>query len=317
MAYSWSLVTPNAGLPARDGSGALVYNNNIYLIGGWASGGVTFPLSTANDVWKSPDSVTWTQLRSNTYLSPSFDPIADWEGRHTAGYVIFNNKMWIIGGDALQGHYQYDIWSSLDGTNWVLENRGNPLPWTHRMLSGVTVFNNEVWSVGGQAISSFIRSNDEVYREVWKSSDCINWTRVFTNGPIWDNRFLSDAAVSFQGKLWVIGGGVYDSAYRGRQYKTDIWNSSNGITWSQVSTGQFPGRQYHSVIVFDNKLWVLAGYDGANRNDVWYSSNGVTWTNLPGTPWVPRHAASVWVHNNALYIGGGHMAIFDIYKLTP
>ena len=43
---------------------------------------------------------------------------APWEGRHTAGYAEFDGRMWIVGGDVQQGHYQSDVWSSADGVDW-------------------------------------------------------------------------------------------------------------------------------------------------------------------------------------------------------
>lgn len=32
------------------------------------------------------------------------------------------------------------------------------------------------------------------------------------------------------------------------------------------------GRFGHTVVTFDNKIWILGGNDGEFRNDVWYSS---------------------------------------------
>lgn len=317
MAYTWTRMTSAAPWKARDGAGALTFNNAMYMIGGWNSGTVLAPLSTVNEVWKSTDGTAWTQLRANTFLSPTFDKVLDWEGRHTAGHVIHNGKMWIIGGDIIQKRYQTDVWSSADGVTWKFENRGRPLPWINRALVGYTVFNGLIYSIGGQSIPTATQTNDEVYREVWRSADGITWQRVFTNGPIWDRRFVVDNILTFAGKMWVIGGGIYDTPKRGRTYYTDVWSTADGINWVLVKANAFPGRQYHSAKVFNNRMWVLAGWNGANMNDVWSSADGITWTQLPGTPWTARHAASVWVHNNALYIGGGHLSLSDVWRLTP
>ena len=74
-------------------------------------------------------------------------------------------------------------------------------------------------------------------------------------------------------------------------------------------------RQYHEVAVFDNKLWVLEGWNGSNRNDVWYSEDGSQWHALE-TPWAPRHAASVFVHDGALWVVAGNNMQSDVWKLS-
>ena len=33
--------------------------------------------------------------------------------------MVADGRMWIVGGDCNQGHYQNDVWSSADGTNAV------------------------------------------------------------------------------------------------------------------------------------------------------------------------------------------------------
>jgi hypothetical protein len=78
------------------------------------------------------------------------------------------------------------------------------------------------------------------------------------------------------------------------------------------------GRVYHSVAVFDDRLWVIAGYgpDGKDMHDVWYSPDGQDWYEVRDTPWPQRHAASVFVYKDALWImAGSHMGR-DIWKLV-
>ena len=75
-------------------------------------------------------------------------------------------------------------------------------------------------------------------------------------------------------------------------------------------------RQYHEVAAFDGRLWVLEGWNQANRNDVWHSADGVVWQELPDTPWRPRHAASVVVHAGALWMIAGNNMESDVWKLV-
>ncbi|MBL7732829.1 MAG: hypothetical protein JNM88_16755, partial [Chitinophagaceae bacterium] len=80
---------------------------------------------------------------------------------------------------------------------------------------------------------------------------------------------IEHSAVSFNGKLWVIGG------RSGATYRNEIWNSADGAAWSPVAiTGPvFPIRSAHKVLVFNNKLWIIAGLSNAVAlNDVWSSA---------------------------------------------
>ena len=121
--YEWHCVTENAAFAARDGAGALVFHDKMWLLGGWNPGDkVHFPLICNSEVWSSTDGAAWTLE----------NPQAPWEGRHTAGYVVHNNRMWIVGGDCNQGHYQNDVWSSADGIHWELGN--DRVPWAPRVL---------------------------------------------------------------------------------------------------------------------------------------------------------------------------------------
>ena len=116
--YAWTRVTNDAPWGARDGAGAIVHGGKLWLLGGWNPS--RFPLNTANDVWSSADGETWTQVRPNTFLdADTFDRTSHWEGRHQGGYHSWGGKMWVVGGDANQGHYQTDTWSSTDGVSWV------------------------------------------------------------------------------------------------------------------------------------------------------------------------------------------------------
>ena len=112
--YGWTCVNANASFAARDGAGALVFNDRMWLLGGWnPRDKVHFPRICNSEVWSSADGHSW-QLEN---------PQAPWEGRHTAGYVVHRGRMWIVGGDCNQGHYQNDVWNSADGIRWEDEGR--------------------------------------------------------------------------------------------------------------------------------------------------------------------------------------------------
>jgi hypothetical protein len=290
----------------RDGAGALVFENKVWLLGGWNP---VNALPTNSQVWSSSDGSNWALVCN-----------APWEHRHLAGWLVYDNRMWVIGGDNLSGHYQNDVWSSVDGVNWVKET--NSVPWAERATQYTVVFNDLMWLMGGQQLNSDANGGADTtpgaaYNDVYSSADGKSW-KLVTAHAAWSPRGLIIGNVVFGGKMWVIGGGIYDL----RTYLNDVWSSADGINWTQVTaSAPWAGRQFHNVAVFDNKIWMVAGgtaQDEGGSTDVWYSTDGHSWTKLAGIPWVPRHAASVFVFQNALWIGNGSSATVynDVWKMT-
>jgi hypothetical protein len=321
--YEWVNVTSSAAWNPRDGAGALTYDGKMWMIGGWGPS-TLYPRTTTNEVWNSTDGATWTQVKPNTFLDGSFDPISDWEGRHTAGYAVYDNKMWIIGGDANQGHYQNDVWNSTDGTNWTYVNPSNPVPWGPRALHNTMVFNNKIWVMGGQTMPGFVAGPAEnFHRDIWSTTDGANWTQASPVEPSWSARGMIMGSVVFNNRMWILGGGTYSTPTTPeREFHNDVWSTVDGENWMEhTANAPWDPRQYHSVTVFDDRMWVLAGYDGEDRNDVWYSDDGVNWYKQYATPsdLQARHAASVFVHDDgngeALWIAAGSSLTQDVWML--
>ncbi len=316
--YRWTNVVMKAPFPARDGAGALVHQDRMWLIGGWDSrNDADFPLDTVNDVWSSSDGAAWRLERKNTFGLPTFDPSREWEGRHTAGYAIHQGKMWIIGGDPIQGHYQNDVWNSEDGRTWHWVNRDHPVPWGPRALHYTAAFQGKLWVMGGQTLPQFASAPERFCDDVWNSEDGVHWTLVPQEGERWAPRGMIGGAAVFKGRLWILGGGSYDTpGAPQRRFYNDVWSSADGAHWTRhLDCAPWAPRQYHDVAVFDEKLWVLEGWNQENRNDVWHSEDGVEWREVPDTPWAPRHAASVFVYQDALWMVAGNNMQSDVWKL--
>jgi peptidoglycan hydrolase-like protein with peptidoglycan-binding domain len=261
---------------------AVFHNGKIYLLGGLGGTGQSF----YGDVWSSSNNgQTWTRLTTN---APWSSPYPCCGRRYGPGFVSFNGKLWIIGGDQNPGPNPTttDIWSSPDGINWTQET--SSVPWGRRHEHTTLVFNNKLWVIGGVQLQPYATKND-----VWSSSDGVTWTQVTTNAP-WSPR-NGHMSVVFNNKMWVIGGGGFNS---------DVWSSSDGINWTQV-TGSAPwgasfGKTWGQAIVYNNKIWILGGGGNsqtqASESEIWSSPDGATWTlvtNIPG--WAGRswHAAVV------------------------
>lgn len=316
--YEWVLVTRKAAFAPRDGAGALVFNGRMWLLGGWNPGDKKFfPRICNNEVWSSPDGADWTLVKPNSFLDRSFKSEADWEGRHTAGYAVFKDKMWIVGGDVNQGHYHFDVWNSTDGKNWTHVNQGQPVPWGPRALHYTLAFKDKLWVMGGQTIPNIAKSPEVFYRDVWNSADGVNWQRLEPREPYWSIRGMIGGSAVFQDRMWILGGGTYDTPQtRFRRFYNDVWSSADGVNWTRhVESAPWEPRQYHEIAVFDQRLWVMEGYGKKNRNDTWYSADGLNWYELPKTPWAPRHAASVFVFDNALWMVAGNNMQSDVWKL--
>jgi hypothetical protein len=313
--YVWTPVTKSACFAARDGAGALVFRDRMWLLGGWNPGDrVHFPRICNSEVWSSADGRDW-RLEL---------PQAPWEGRHTAGYAVHDGSMWIVGGDPLQRHYQSDVWRTDDGVRWT--QVGDRVPWGPRALHHTLVHRGRIWVLGGQTLPQFVPSEprEQLHGDVWSSPDGRAWTQVIDRAP-WAPRGMTGGSVVLNDRMWLLGGGVYDTpASPERRFYNDVWSSADGEHWIQ-HTGSAPWepRQYHEVATFDGRMWVVGGYAPTpssdavgNRNDVWHSQDGAHWEELPDTPWPPRHAASVFVYRDALWVVAGNNMTPDVWKLT-
>lgn len=320
--YEWKQVTLTAKFAPRDGAGALTFKGQMWLLGGWnpAQGQrAFFPRICNNEVWSSRDGADWTLIKPNTFRDSTFDASADWEGRHTAGYAVFRDRMWIVGGDVNQGHYQNDVWSSEDGRTWQFVNKNKPVPWGPRALHYTVVHDDRIWVIGGQTMPAFSKSDESFYRDVWTTQDGVEWKQVQPEEPYWSPRGMIGGSAVFKGRIWILGGGTYDTPTTPkRNFYNDVWSSADGIKWQRhTEAAAFKPRQYHDVAVWDDRLWLFEGYhaEGGNRKDVWHSADGVEWHEVPDTPWKPRHAASVFVHDGSLWMVAGNNMEPDVWKL--
>ena len=292
--YQWQLVNDTNSFSVRDGVQGYAFNNKMYLMGGWNPlDPINYPNITTNEVWESTDGNSWNLLDT-----------ADWEGRHCFGSIIHNGKMWVIGGDQLQGHYQKDIWNTSDGINWT--KICDSVPWGDRMTHMTCSFDGKIWVMGGQKIVGWGNYIDTVYNDVWNSVDGITWNLV-TDSAAWNPRGQINKVCVFNNKMWIVGGGTYNGQ---RKYYNDVWNSTDGINWTLVThIAPWKARQFQDLIVYDNAMWIIGGYSEFtnNMNDVWYTEDGITWHELKNTPWPPRHACAVLNHNQSLWVVAGNM----------
>jgi hypothetical protein len=307
----WRTNSEAGGWSPRDGVGLVNLNGVLFLLGGWNP---SWAPTTTNEVWTSTDlGKTWTQL-----------PNAPWERRHSAGYLVHDNKVWVIGGDVLSGHYQNDIWS-FDGSVWIqVTSSAAPLA-TGRVLFQTFSHDGKMWIVGGQTLDDIpsspavpiaTKTGSPYYDDVWSSTDGITWTLVST-GNLWSPRASIIGNAVKDGYMWLVAGGAYDTQGNARVYKNDVWRSTNGVAWEQVTAnGGFPVRQYNCVEVLGEDLVVIAGWANENLADAWASRDGITWRELKSVPWLARHAAGICRNKNELIITGGPLVESIVWSLS-
>ena len=212
---NWNLVTPNAAWSARSAASSLVFNGKMWIFGGmdapWrgAPGARPPGLSSMgkygrahnHDVWYSTDGIGWEQAAD----------YAPWSDRAMHSSVVFDNKMWVIGGGVYDESYYRntvvnynDVWFSTDGENWT-EATGHA-GWPARRFHRSVVYEDKMWVIGG---NNYGNRND-----TWYSSDGEHWSRLKSD-QLWSVRH-EPACLVYRDKLWLLGG-------FGQELYNDIW----------------------------------------------------------------------------------------------
>jgi len=217
----------------------------------WVIGGAAGPPPPGeNDVWYSRDGTNWTAATRS----------APWSGRTGHTSVVFDNKIWVIGGVDSTGAGMNDVWYSSDGVNW--RRACYAADWHLRAGHTSVVFDGKIWVIGGY----YFERKSYLLNDVWYSSDGKNWSRATFSAP-WSPRH-SHTSVVHDNKIWVIGG--FDTTAPG---KCDVWYSSDGASWRQATASAAWGqRVYHSSVAFNGRIWVMGGVLVEGLNDVWYSN---------------------------------------------
>ncbi|WP_108125826.1 kelch repeat-containing protein [Saccharospirillum mangrovi] len=292
----WTQRQVDADFPPRNNHALAVFQQQLWLVGGFAN-------NDLNDVWSTQNGEDWQQRTAE----------APFSGRQGHQTVVFDHRLWVIGGNEGGTNlpsYQNDLWSSSDGLHWQRHLRH--AAFTGRSGHQVVAFNQRLWLVGGQDRYGY-------QSDVWSSADGLHWERLLTQAPFAGRR--GHALVVFDQRLWVIGGQSADGNHN------DVWSSPNGIDWTEeTSAASFTARQGHQVVVFNGQLWLIggseAGFDSnGGNNDIWSSSDGRHWQlRVDAADFAPRFGHQVMVTQEAgserlwlVYGGNGGSIQNDIW----
>lgn len=245
---TWSLLT-TAPWAARSAHTAVVFNNRIWVFGGFTTG------SSFSDIWSSDDGVNW-QLHSSS---------APWGIRQEMGTVVMDGKLYVMGGLRAGAVYN-DVWVSENGTDWTQLTPA--APWTARSGFGCVSANNGIYVIGGY-------NGITTDGQVWFSANGADWTQTTSNLP-GRSRF---GCLVLNNVIYVIGGSPAGTS--ASTSNTVFSSTDGGYTWNTLTTAAFvSARQRMACCVYANKLWAIGGATSApaNLTDVYSSSDGVTWT---------------------------------------
>src|SRR5688572_22102699 len=183
----WTQETQAASWAPRDSAAEFVFNDRMWLMGGWFD---SFQ-ATPNDVWSSANGRSWQQVTA----------AAPWRHGDLAAAIAFNGRMWLLGGwsgGRLPGaSATNEVWVSDDGAHWHLAARA---PWSARLGAAAVEFRDRLWVLGGVE-NYYFGDSGSLRSDVWSSADGVEWTEVTRTAP-WAPRAYHVALV-FNDRLWV------------------------------------------------------------------------------------------------------------------
>ncbi|MCW3108300.1 MAG: Kelch motif protein [Segetibacter sp.] len=292
--YEWTKKIDSATLYRRDGNGAIQIGQYLYCFGGWNPD--KNPI-TNSEVYRSNGDLTSWEKR----------PDAPWSARHSFGLTKLQNSIYVLGSDVYNP--TSDVWSTRDGESWNLLT--NNAPWGNRVLFGTCSHNGALYILGGQASGVY---NDGAFGDVWRSTDGINWDKI-ADGQTHLAKNISGSVISYNGFIYVIGGGTYGGGTSDEYYTNQIWRSNDGISWERRSDPPWRGRQYTNLVVYENRLFMLMGasnppenpYSSYNLTDIWVMNENEAWEKFDTTTVPARHASGFANYNDKLAVVCGNL----------
>lgn len=291
---TWIQETASAPWAGRRGHASVTFDDGtgeaMYIIGGFAVNEENGFREYTNDVWRSTNGTQWTQIKERTY--PELDSLFDWFPRFNHACVVASHGgteyIYLIGGSTmLEDHnarysmiYFNDVWRTTDGITWEsLPNNDFGIRSEH--AATFDPVSSRIYLQGGRHGVIFEADTNYTHplpdwQWLWSSSDGINWIPENDTAAI-EQEYLYRAEhqmVVQNGVLFGFPGrknsNVHFQFARNQDYA--FWRKDPGNLWSVDSEGSdFDARYGYSVVVRDNKVWILGGDTHKNgpANDVW------------------------------------------------
>lgn len=306
--------------------------------------------STA-DIWYSGDGINWYQVIEiyGDYFAQNIDvvqpgPIAPFYERfgHSLDAIDIDNDgnedfMILMGGFSPQP--SNDIWISRDGIHWIFCD--DITPWSPRAWHSTSIYNGKLFMFGGSPLNNEVWYLDSIeqkhrldpltrsmftnytYHLVWKQMPNAPWSPragfvslSYTNINISSNITMENSNGSYNQHLYVIGGfGGWSSNpfYDGFYCTNDVWMTTNGSFWIQLtSNATFGPRAWFDAKVLNNYMFLVGGGNtGFNTRsnkqiifmegypDIYRSTDGIAWTRINyedggGITTLPKYSSQEW-----------------------
>lgn len=147
----WKRVAEHAAWSARNVGIVLIFHNKLWFHGGGVNDGErSNNPNSENETWTSDDGVNWTQLKTK------------FEDHLSGTPVVYDEKIWLIGGNRNDGKFENAAFVSPDGVTWQRQ----PAPWSPRGGVAAWVYGDKLYMTGGKFSETvngeirFIYSND-------------------------------------------------------------------------------------------------------------------------------------------------------------
>ena len=163
--------------------------------------------------------------------------------------------------------------------------------------NAMALFDGNVWSFGGE--NAYVTPGN-LTDELWVSANGQNWATVPTVGLSAEGR-RAHSLTHFNGKMYLIGG-----ENTGGTHLNGIWYSNDGTTWNYSDgLSSFSIIVAHQTIVYNSKMYVIAGDLITGNTKVISTSDGLTWTMETSNAFSGRGGHKAVVFNGTMYVIGG------------
>lgn len=125
-----------------------------------------------------------------------------------------------------------------------------------------------------------------------------------TTGATW-NEETSSASFSarrahalawWKNKWWLVGGYISGAL-------TDVWYSSDGITWTEATSNMGFASAGNSLLVYNDRMYLIVGNA---TDDVYYTDDGTTWTLATASAaFGNRNNPMCFVYDGKMWVCGG------------
>ncbi len=189
-----------------------------------------------NSMFSSEDGGAWeiTSLGTPGTAGPD-DPLLIGIARANTSFIHFDDNLWVFGGVAWNfGGTMFAsnaAFKSQAGSNW--SSVAAPAAVLNRGYHSMGVHDGEMWMIGGEALQSV--GGQPILtplRDVWASTNGTDWRLVDINAPFGSrstNGTDRMKALSFNGKLWLIGGSEVSCA--NPECTSRFYSSENRSVW--------------------------------------------------------------------------------------